>query len=671
MPLPLPKLDNRSFDELLAEGRALTPLYAPRWTDHNAHDPGITLLELFAWLSEMTFYRLDRVTEASHRAFLRIVGVRPHPARVSETVLVFRREGDGELLSLPRGLQIGGDDGTPVFQTSRPLDVIPAQLVTVLCGREGALQDCTADNDTLLRYRPFGLRPEVGSALYLGFDRPLPTSPAHVSLHVWTDSTAASREIRRQLIFERRAALRDTRFASRQSIAAPELPRWWEHYSARLAWEYYAEGDTWATLEAVNDRTRALTLDGAVRFAVPAQPAPARWTNGQYFIRCRLTAGAYEYPPELRGVAVNAVRARHAADIETEEILGTSNGRAGQLFQLGHAPVVPSSTNLRVLLPSGEEDAPWREVSFWDGVTPHERAYQLSAESGKIVFGDGRAGRVPAAGAELRVKYGVGGGAAGDVAAGRLERPLSNSHNASLIPAWETILHSLRVRQPFATTGGANAETLSTAKGRAVTALNRPERAVTLKDFEALTLSTPGVPVARARALADYHPSLPCFPVPGSITVVVLPRGHAPRPQPSVEMIDAIRRHLDRRRMLTTELHIVGPEYTRVAVHARLNVETQTDATQLAARARQVLDDFFDPLRGGPDGTGWPVGRDVFRSEVLALLGDLPGVVYVDAFGLRAGDETEPRCGNLPVCRNSLIASGNHQISVIERSTTR
>jgi predicted phage baseplate assembly protein len=671
MPLPLPKLDNRSFDELLAEGRALTPRYAPRWTDHNVHDPGITLLELFAWLSEMTFYRLDRVTEASYRAFLRMVGVRVHPARSAETVLVFRREGDDEMISLPRGLQVGGDEAAPVFQTTRRLDVVPARLATILCGREGALEDRTADNVALRRYQPFGSQPGVGSALYLGFDQPLPANPAQVSLHVWTGATAASRETRRQLILERRAALRDARLSSPQGTAAPELPRWWEHYSAQLAWEYYAEGDTWATLEAVADRTRALTLDGSVRFNLPAHPAPAKWANDQYFIRCRLTGGAYEAPPEIEGVAVNAVRARHAADIETEEFLGTSDGRAGQLFQLRHSPVVPSSTKLRVLLPNGAEDAGWREVSFWDSVTPHERAYQLSAESGRIVFGDGRAGRVPEAGAQLHVRYGIGGGAAGNVAAGRLERPLPGGHNAALVPAWETLRPSLRVRQPFDATGGAGAESLAHAKGRAVAALNRPERAVTLKDFEALTLSTPGVPIARARALADYHPSLPCFPVPGSVTVVVLPQARGAQPQPGAEMIEAVRRHLDRRRTLATEVHVVAPEYTRVAVHARLNVEAHTDAAKLTAQARQALDDFFDPLRGGPDGAGWPVGRDVFRSEVLALLGDLPGVVYVDAFGLRAGDETEPRCGNLPVCRNSLIASGNHQISVIERSTTR
>ena len=671
MPLPLPKLDNRSFDELLAEGRALTPRYAPRWTDHNVHDPGITLLELFAWLAEMTFYQFDRVTDASQRAFLRMLGISPHPARASETVLVFRREGEDDSLSLPRGLQIGGTDDTPVFQTTRRLNVVPARLTTVLCGREGELQDRTADNEMLRRYQPFGAEPGAGSALYLGFDRPLPANSAQVSLHVWANSPAASRETRRQLILERRAALRDARFSAPRETAAPALPRWWEHYSAQLAWEYYAEGDTWATLEPVTDRTRAFTLDGSVRFSMPPQPAPAKWTNDQYFIRCRLTQGAYEDPPEIEGVAVNAVRARHAAAVETEEVLGTSNGRAGQIFQLRHAPVVPFSTNLRVLPPNGAEDAAWREVSFRDRVTPHERAFQLSAESGEILFGDGRAGRVPEAGAELRVKYGIGGGAAGNVAAGRLELPLNGRHNTSLVPAWETLRHSLRVRQPFAATGGVGAESLAAAKGRAVAALNRPERAVTLKDFEALTLSTPGVPVARARALADYHPALPCFPVPGSVTVVVIPQGNGARPRPSDEMIDAIRRHLNRRRTLATEIHVVAPEYTRVAVHARLNVESRTDAAKLAAQARQALDVFFDPLRGGPDGTGWPVGRDVFRSEVLALLGDLPGVVYVDAFGLRAEGEAEPRCGNLPICRNSLIASGNHQISVTERSTAR
>lgn len=190
---------------------------------------------------------------------------------------------------------------------------------------------------------------------------------------------------------------------------------------------------------------------------------------------------------------------------------------------------------------------------------------------------------------------------------------------------------------------------------------------MTLADFEALALATPGVPVARARALADHHPALPCFPALGNITVVVVPHCPDGRPTPGPDLLLTVKRHLDRRRTLTTELHVIGPTYALVIVHARLHVETRRDA-DLTALAQKALDHFFDPLHGGPEGDGWPIGRDVYRAEVMALLSGLPGVVYVDKFGLQTEGDTEPRCGNLPVCADHLLASGSHRIQVIERN---
>jgi hypothetical protein len=73
MALTLPNLDDRSWDELVAEGRSLIPNWAPDWTNHNAADPGITLIELFAYLSEMLMYRLNRISDESLRAFLRLI----------------------------------------------------------------------------------------------------------------------------------------------------------------------------------------------------------------------------------------------------------------------------------------------------------------------------------------------------------------------------------------------------------------------------------------------------------------------------------------------------------------------------------------------------------------------------------------------------------------------
>lgn len=76
MPIPLPNLDDRSFADLVEEMRALIPGYAPEWTDHNLSDPGIMLIELFAYLTEALIYRLNRIPEASEKRFLKLLGVK-------------------------------------------------------------------------------------------------------------------------------------------------------------------------------------------------------------------------------------------------------------------------------------------------------------------------------------------------------------------------------------------------------------------------------------------------------------------------------------------------------------------------------------------------------------------------------------------------------------------
>ena len=78
MPVPLPNLDDRTYADLMEEMKALIPRYAPEWTDHNESDPGIMLIELFAWLTEALIYRLNRIPEASELRFLELIGADLH-----------------------------------------------------------------------------------------------------------------------------------------------------------------------------------------------------------------------------------------------------------------------------------------------------------------------------------------------------------------------------------------------------------------------------------------------------------------------------------------------------------------------------------------------------------------------------------------------------------------
>jgi predicted phage baseplate assembly protein len=151
---------------------------------------------------------------------------------------------------------------------------------------------------------------------------------------------------------------------------------------------------------------------------------------------------------------------------------------------------------------------------------------------------------------------------------------------------------------------------------------------------------------------------------PGCVTLVVVPQSPGPNFKPTPGLLAAVRAYLGRRRPLTTELHVVAPTYVKIAVRVRLHLAPQADAAVAVAGARARLDAFFNPLTGGADGTGWPVGRDVYRSEVLALLQEIAGVHHVDELALLSGDARVPLCGNASVCPTDLVAAGAHEITV-------
>jgi hypothetical protein len=73
MPLQLPNLDDRRYNDLLAEALERIPAYTPEWTNYNPSDPGITLVELFAYLADILLYRLNRVTDDNTRKFLKLL----------------------------------------------------------------------------------------------------------------------------------------------------------------------------------------------------------------------------------------------------------------------------------------------------------------------------------------------------------------------------------------------------------------------------------------------------------------------------------------------------------------------------------------------------------------------------------------------------------------------
>ena len=75
MPLTVPKLDDRNFDELVREAVVRIPVHTPEWNNFNDSDPGMTLVQLFAFMTENLLYRSNRIPENNRRKFLTLLGI--------------------------------------------------------------------------------------------------------------------------------------------------------------------------------------------------------------------------------------------------------------------------------------------------------------------------------------------------------------------------------------------------------------------------------------------------------------------------------------------------------------------------------------------------------------------------------------------------------------------
>ncbi len=164
--IPAPKLDDRTYADIVAEAMRLIPRYCPEWTNHNPSDPGITILELTAWMTELVLYRLNRVPEKNYLAFLNMIGIRlrsPQPARA---LITFDLVEGAEKQVIKEGTQIAtaqaADEDTIIFETQKELVVVGAPLDRCF----SYFNETYADNSPFLR----GEKPE-GFEAFAGADR--------------------------------------------------------------------------------------------------------------------------------------------------------------------------------------------------------------------------------------------------------------------------------------------------------------------------------------------------------------------------------------------------------------------------------------------------------------------------------------------------------------------
>jgi predicted phage baseplate assembly protein len=241
---------------------------------------------------------------------------------------------------------------------------------------------------------------------------------------------------------------------------------------------------------------------------------------------------------------------------------------------------------------------------------------------GEVRFGNGIHGLIPPIGVgNLRLtRYQTGGGTIGNQPAGAVMQ-LNSS-----IPSIDKAVN------PIAATGGADAETAAALLERMSRTLRHRDRAVTEEDYEDLArLASPAVARTRCVPLKNLaiDPLGQGSVLPGTVSVILVPRSTEAKPVPSLELIHRVQTYLQDHAIATAEIVVVGPLYVGVNVTADIGL-TSLDAASTAEPAiDRALQQFLHPLNGGSDGSGWDFGREPHTSDLYALLETIPGVDHV------------------------------------------
>ena len=646
--LPSPNLDDRRFQDLVDDAKRLVANYCPEWTDHNVSDPGVTLIESFAFMVDQLFYRLNRVPDRLYVAFLELLGVTLHPpTAASAELLMWLSAPQPDAVVIPAGTEASTrrteEEEAVVFTTTRELTIPPRRLAYVMAQGSGGTPVPHAEvlhGDS--GFACFGTPPALGDALLLGLNDQAPSCAVALRFECEVRGVGVN----------------------------PRNPP--------LVWEAW-NGADWIACELDSDGTGGLNRPGDVVIHLPDTHAASLLGGSRAgWLRCRVVEPPPGYPsysasPIVRSASAftigGSVPAVHAETI-TDEIIGMSEGVPGESFELGRRPVVPGGEDFIVEIAAGPGWESWTEVDSFAGCGPKDHVVVVDRTAGTVHFPpavrepDGSLrhfGAVPPAGSPVRVpRYRTGGGPRGNVAA----------RAVSVLRSTIPFVNSVENRR--AAHGGVAPETIEQAKIRGPLALRTRDRAITAEDYEQLAKRA-APDIARVRcipALAEDEA--------GGVRVLVVPAAVPDKEErlafedlvPDDETLSDIASYLDARRPVGARVLVEPPFYRGVTVVARLTARPRISREVLQREALRALYRYFDPIRGGPDGDGWPFGRPVHAGEVHAVLQGLSGTEIVDEVLVFAADPITGRRGEplqqVEVERNALVFSFDHRVRVSE-----
>lgn len=732
--LPVPKLDNRTFQEMIREATKRIPRLYDTWTDENVHDPGITMLEMLTWLVEMQQFYIDQISERHERKFLKLMGEVPRPVRQASVMVTF--DVPEEKGIIPQGTKLRARD--EVFETTESMLVSPMNLERIIVRTNEEANDYTSSNDyAAVDFPAFGPDPKSGNQLYLAFSEAFAVGEEGL---LYID------------LFEDYPVKRMT-----LSGGTPF------YSSSTVTWLIFGERDgveDWYPLKISLDETGEFSFSGRFRFSVdvtmkPTVVYPAE-RKASYWITAVLDDAAFELAPFIRHVSMHTIEAVHQftyskiqvlkvmdnqvtlqdalsyrgwiivqvendqgywltcevvddfsevkgnlrtctvdkngqtkettlhfqdglftgaftgrvqviayePDFDRDRLIGQSSGLPNQELDIHPLKMSPERFVLQISMTdphSGEvvwEN--WTRVEDFDQSDGYSRHFLYDSERSLITFGNHEQGRSPFRSQEPNIRIiaaHTGGTEKGNIKPGVIDGLM---HHESHLPG-------VKVTNHVYGEGGDNEETVERVKNRLQRDWQDTPSAVSLSDIEALVKATPGLRVARAHVLPLYQEGLKHYPLrkkEGALTVVVLPYSRSSQPFPSTGFLKTVEAWLNKHRLIATKVHVIAPVYIRITVHVVIVVKQQAKSAE--REVKRLLEDILTSFQANGKSKGWAFGRPVKKADLLGLVSQLPGLVYVQDLWLDAEGRgmKKDNNGNVILPPHGLVYSGDHDVEI-------
>ena len=663
-------LDDQTYEEIVQAAEGRLPWLCPAWTDHNAHDPGITVLELMAWYKELQQYQMNQFTDGLKWKLLKLAGISPRPAAPAACAVELEPDGPARLpfarLITREGIPFELAEGVPARR--------PA-LARVCVARE----DGTADVGELLggrpiTFRPFGGPGEAPSALRVGFSRlgegalrlwfevvppdgvprnPFASPGQAPRVLRWNCEGAADTAVLRDdthglsvsgyvvlrpeggwpagpdglhwlsVTLEDPGCEESVRLSGLSAGRWPALQRetW-----ARSHWFRAEAGPDWTALLAdaqARDGELAVFVRTAERWEQTDRWQAAATQDGR-LLQADTSAAAQDGGDNVLVISLDAGH--------SSRLLFDARGLPGETFFLDLEGRTVLTEDFTLLCDTLDRDgsirpALWRCVEDLQACGPRDHVFTYDSVRETITFGDGEHGALLHQGegavlaASLTLSYCGGGNIPG-------------GENLSFEEDGTAVRNS-------AAGGGAERETAGQAQNRLLRTLNTTRKCVSADDYERLAAETPGLRVAAARALPAYDPDEPTgvSRMP-TVTVVVVPDGAGARPLPDGRFLAAVQRQLDAVRPIGTRVKVVPPVY----VELEITVSLRGGEDGVEAAIRSALEAWL---------AGSGIGGILRAGDAAACVQAAPGVLQVRKVDLRTaspgcyqtgeGDIRQPR----------------------------